>query len=162
MKLSPMQIALYEAEKAAYLQEVPIGAALVYREKIIAQTGNRTRKNNDPTAHAEICVIRYACKLLKQERLPQCDLYVTLEPCAMCAAAISFARIRRLYYAVADPKGGAVENGIRFFTQKTCHHKPEIYPSIGKLESKKLLQTFSIFFKNQRQSAGGLSNNKFL
>lgn len=122
-----MDIALEEAKSAATRGEVPIGAVLVHDGEIIARAGNRTRELNDITAHAEVLVIRQAGETLQSERLIDCDLYVTLEPCAMCAAAISFARIRRLYYGAADPKGGGVEYGPRFYTQPTCHHIPEVY-----------------------------------
>lgn len=142
MLIYPMKIALEEAKYAAKKQEVPIGAVILYKNEIVARASNNTRGNYDPTNHAEIVAIRQACKKLKKERLNECDLYVTLEPCAMCAAAISFARIRRLYYAVSDPKGGAVESGIRFFNQSTCHHRPEVYPGLGEQESKKLLKNF--------------------
>ena len=137
-----MQIALEEARAAAARGEVPIGAVLVRDGGIVARAGNRTRADSDPTAHAEILVIREAARIAGSERLIGCDLYVTLEPCAMCAAAISFARIRRLYYGAADPKGGAVENGPRFFNQATCHHAPEIYGAIGERESADLLRSF--------------------
>ena len=137
-----MQIALEEARAAAARGEVPIGAVLVRDGGIVARAGNRTRADSDPTAHAEILVIREAARLAGSERLIGCDLYVTLEPCAMCAAAISFARIRRLYYGAADPKGGAVENGPRFFNQATCHHAPEVYGAIGERESADLLRSF--------------------
>ena len=135
-------IALGEAQAAAQRQEGPIGAVLVLDGRIIAHSGNRTRELNDVTAHAEIAVIRMACEALGQERLPGADLYVTLEPCTMCAAAISFARIRRLYYGAIDPKGGAVDSGVRFFAQPTCHHRPEIYPGIGEAEAGALLRDF--------------------
>jgi tRNA(Arg) A34 adenosine deaminase TadA len=108
----------------------------------VARAGNRTRELADPTAHAEMLVIREATRLLKTERLEGCDLYVTLEPCAMCAGAISFARLRRLYYGASDPKGGAVEHGARFFSLPTCHHAPEVYPGIGESESAALLKDF--------------------
>ena len=147
-KYSFMTIALEQAQKAQKEGEVPIGAVIVYKKQIIACAGNRTRKNHDVTAHAEILAIRQACSFLQQERLSDCDLYVTLEPCAMCAAAISFARIRRLYYALSDPKGGAVENGSNFFNQKTCHHHPEIYPSLAEQKAKDLLVQF---FKHKRK-----------
>lgn len=137
-----MDIALGEAQAAAQRQEVPIGAVLVLDGRIIARSGNRTRELNDVTAHAEIAVIRMACEALGQERLPGADLYVTLEPCTMCAAAISFARIRRVYFAAHDPKGGAVENGVRFFSQPTCHHAPEVYGGIREAEAAALLRTF--------------------
>lgn len=137
-----MQIALEEAKSAALRGEVPIGAVIVHDREIIARAGNRTRELNDVTAHAEVLAIRHAGEFLKSERLPDCDLYVTLEPCAMCAAAISFARIRRLYYGAADPKGGGVEYGPRFFTQPTCHHVPDVYVGFSEEESQKLLRAF--------------------
>ncbi len=131
-----MQIALEEAKSAALRGEVPIGAVIVHDGEIIARAGNRTRELNDVTAHAEVLAIRHAGEFLKSERLPDCDLYVTLEPCAMCAAAISFARIRRLYYGAADPKGGGVEYGPRFYTQPTCHHVPDVYAGFSEEESR--------------------------
>lgn len=137
-----MSIALEEAKAAAARGEVPVGAVLVRDEKILARDGNRTLELNDPTAHAEILVIRQACALLETQRLPGCDLYVTLEPCSMCAGAISFARIRRLYYGAGDEKGGAVEHGARFFSQPTCHHRPEIYAGISETASAEILKTF--------------------
>jgi tRNA(adenine34) deaminase len=109
---------------------------------VVAQAGNRTLADTDPTAHAELLAIRAAAKALGTERLPGCDLYVTLEPCAMCAAAISFARIRRLYFGAGDAKGGAVENGVRFFAQPTCHHRPEVYGGINESDSATLLRDF--------------------
>lgn len=143
-----MDIALDEARKAAARGEVPVGAALVLDGQIIARSGNRTRADNDITAHAEIAVIRAAAATLGQERLPDADLYVTLEPCTMCAAAISFARIRRLYYGAEDPKGGAVDNGVRFFCQPTCHHAPEVYSGLGEIEAADILTSF---FRSKRQ-----------
>jgi len=137
-----MDIALQEAKSAANRGEVPIGAVLVHDGEIIARAGNRTRELNDITAHAEVLVIRQAGETLQSERLIDCDLYVTLEPCAMCAAAISFARIRRLYYGAADPKGGGVEYGPRFYTQPTCHHVPEVYTGFSEEESQTLLREF--------------------
>ncbi len=137
-----MALALAEAQAAGARDEVPIGAVVVYEGRVIAQSGNRTRELNDVTAHAEIAVIRMACAALGQERLPGADLYVTLEPCTMCAAAISFARIRRLYYGANDPKGGAVESGVRFFNQPTCHHAPEVYSGIAEVESGDILRAF--------------------
>lgn len=137
-----MDIALEEAKSAALRGEVPIGAVLVHDGEIIARAGNRTRELNDITAHAEVLVIRQAGETLQSERLIDCDLYVTLEPCAMCAAAISFARIRRLYYGAADPKGGGVEYGPRFYTRPTCHHVPEIYTGFSEEESQTLLREF--------------------
>jgi tRNA(adenine34) deaminase len=137
-----MQIALDEAHAADARGEVPVGCAIVRDGRVIARTGNRTRGDEDPTAHAELLAIRQAATVLGSERLSDCDLYVTLEPCAMCAAAISFARIRRLYFGTGDPKGGAVENGGRFFSQPTCHHRPEIYSGINASESAALLKKF--------------------
>jgi tRNA(adenine34) deaminase len=139
----PMDLALAEAERAGDLGEVPIGAVVVSAEgKALASAGNRTLGMRDPTAHAEILAIRAACAKLGSERLTGCDLYVTLEPCAMCAAAISFARIRRLYFGAADPKGGAVEHGPRFFAQATCHHAPEIIGGLGESRAASLLRQF--------------------
>lgn len=137
-----MDLALAEAQAAGERDEVPIGAVLVYEGRVIARSGNRTRELNDVTAHAEIAVIRMACEELSRERLPGADLYVTLEPCTMCAAAISFARIRRLYYGANDPKGGAVESGVRFYNQPTCHHAPEVYSGIAEVESAEILRGF--------------------
>lgn len=137
-----MQQALAEARNAAARGEVPIGAILVRNGQPIARAGNRTRELNDPCAHAEMLVIREACSALGQERLEACDLYVTLEPCTMCAAAISFARIRRLYFAAEDPKGGAVTSGVRFFSSPTCHHTPDVYAGIGEREAAELLKAF--------------------
>src|SRR5262249_13170762 len=121
---------------------VPVGCVIVRAGNVIASARNRTLANHDPTAHAELLAIRQAAAMLASERLLDCDLYVTLEPCAMCAAAISFARVRRLYYGAADPKGGAVENGVRFFAQPTCHHQPQIYGGIGEAEASRLLTDF--------------------
>ncbi|MPT22894.1 MAG: nucleoside deaminase [Starkeya sp.] len=137
-----MQAAMEEARAAEARGEVPIGAVITHKNRIIARAGNRTREINDPTAHAEILAIRIACEVLENERLGDCDLYVTLEPCAMCAAAISFARLRRVYYGAADPKGGAVESGVRFFAQPTCHHRPEVYGGFRERESAQLLRDF--------------------
>ncbi|MDX3925647.1 MAG: nucleoside deaminase [Shinella sp.] len=137
-----MDLALAEAEAAGERGEVPIGAVLVLDGKVVATAGNRTRAQNDVTAHAEIAVIRQAAAILGQERLTGADLYVTLEPCTMCAAAISFARIRRLYYGAEDPKGGGVDNGVRFFAQPTCHHAPEVYSGIGGLRAGEILKRF--------------------
>lgn len=139
----PMDIALEEARSAAERGEVPVGAVIIGKEgQILARAGNRTRELNDPSAHAEMLVIREACNQLQSERLPNHDLYVTLEPCAMCAATISFARIRRLYFGASDEKGGGVENGARFFSQATCHHAPEVYGGIGEVASSELLKSF--------------------
>ncbi|KIQ01714.1 CMP deaminase [Agrobacterium tumefaciens] len=137
-----MDQALDEAQEAALRNEVPIGAVLVLDGRVVARSGNRTRELNDVTAHAEIAVIRMACEELGQERLVGADLYVTLEPCTMCAAAISFARIRRLYYGANDAKGGAVESGVRFFNQPTCHHAPEVYSGMAEVESAEILRGF--------------------
>ena len=145
-----MDLALAEGRAAAVRGEVPVGAVIVGADgAIIAVAGNQTRSDNDPTAHAEIVAIRRACAKLGQERLTGCDLYVTLEPCAMCAAAISFARIRRLYYGAGDAKGGGVEHGARVFAQPTCHHAPEVYGGIGEAEAAGMLQTF---FAGRRES----------
>lgn len=142
--LSPsfMQIALEEARGAATRGEVPIGCAIVRNGEIIARAGNRTVADKDPTAHAELIAIRAAAVALGSERLTDCDLYVTLEPCAMCAAAMSFARLRRLYFGAADPKGGAVEHGVRFFASATCHHRPEVYGGINESDCAELLRDF--------------------
>jgi tRNA(adenine34) deaminase len=137
-----MSIALEEAHAAQGRGEVPVGCAVVCDGKVIARAGNRTLSDKDPTAHAELVAIRAAAKALGTERLTDCDLYVTLEPCAMCAAAISFARIRRLYFGAGDAKGGAVENGVRFFSAATCHHRPEVYGGINESESAGLLKEF--------------------
>jgi len=137
-----MQLALEEARAAGTRGEVPVGCVVVRGGEVVARAGNRTLSDKDPTAHAELLAIRAAAAALGSERLTDCDLYVTLEPCAMCAAAMSFARIRRLYFGAADPKGGAVEHGPRFFTQPTCHHRPEVYSGIGESESAALLRQF--------------------
>jgi tRNA(adenine34) deaminase len=142
-----MDLALKAAEKAGKSGEVPIGCVIVRDGKVLAAASNRTLSDRDPTAHAEILAIRDAARELGSERLADCDLYVTLEPCTMCAAAISFARIRRLYYGAADPKGGAVESGVRFFASPTCHHVPEIYSAVGDNEAAALLKEF---FKARR------------
>ena len=138
-----MQRALAEAGAAQARAEVPIGAVVVAADgRILASAGNRTKELKDPTAHAEMLAIRAACAALGAERLPDCDLYVTLEPCPMCAAAISFARIRRLYFGASDPKGGGVEHGPRVFSHATCHHAPEVYGGISETEAARLLVTF--------------------
>lgn len=137
-----MDSALEQARLAAARDEVPVGAVLVIDGAIIAADGNRTRENHDPTAHAEMLVIRQGAKLLGQERLGGADLYVTLEPCAMCAAAISHARIRRLYFGAGDEKMGAVAHGPRFFTQPTCHHAPDVYDGFAQEEAAGLLKRF--------------------
>jgi tRNA(adenine34) deaminase len=139
---SPMRAALAEAEAAAARGEVPVGAVVVAGGRILASAGNRTRELNDPTAHAEMLAIRAACAAIGSERLPEADLYVTLEPCPMCAAAISFARIRRLYFGAGDPKGGGVEHGPRIFSQPSCHHAPEVYGGIEEVWSAQLLRAF--------------------
>jgi len=142
-----MSAAFDEAAKAAVRGEVPVGAVIVKGGAILARAGNETLQKKDPTAHAEMIAIRAACEALQSERLNECDLYVTLEPCAMCAAAISFARLRRVYFAASDPKGGAVESGPRFFSQPTCHHAPEVYGGIRESEAAELLRSF---FKEKR------------
>lgn len=138
-----MKLALIEAEKAAMRGEVPVGAALVSSEgKVLALASNRTEELKDATAHAEMLVIREGSQKIKTPRLTECDLYVTLEPCAMCAAAISFARLRRVYFGAYDPKGGAIDHGPRFYGQTTCHHAPEVVGGVEELEAKNLLQKF--------------------
>ena len=137
-----MDLALAAAEKAGKSGEVPIGCVIVRNGEVVASAGNRTLTDRDPTAHAEILALRAAAHALGSERLTGCDLYVTLEPCTMCAAAISLARIRRLYYGATDPKGGAVVHGPRIFAQPTIHHRPEIYDGIGAGEAAGLLRDF--------------------
>lgn len=138
-----MRLALEEAEAARRRGEVPVGATVSDGEgRILASAGNRTLELKDPTAHAELLAIRAAASLIGSERLTGCDLYVTLEPCAMCAAAISFARIRRLYFGAEDEKMGAVDHGGRFFAQASCHHAPEVYGGIGGEAARKLLKDF--------------------
>ena len=138
-----MLAALAEAEAAGARGEVPVGAVMVAADGgVLARAGNRTRELNDPTAHAEMLAIRAACAALQSERLTDADLYVTLEPCPMCATAISFARIRRLYFGAADPKGGGVENGPRIFSQASCHHAPEVYGGIEETRAAALLRGF--------------------
>ncbi|MFL4978614.1 MAG: nucleoside deaminase [Xanthobacteraceae bacterium] len=137
-----MDLALSEARAAGAAGEVPVGCVIVRDNAVVAKAANRTIADRDPTAHAELLAIRAAAAALGSERLSDCDLYVTLEPCAMCAAAMSFARLRRLYYGAADPKGGAVENGVRFFSAPTCHHRPEIYGGIGEAAAAALLKDF--------------------
>ncbi|CAN7213084.1 nucleoside deaminase [Pararhizobium sp. LjRoot255] len=137
-----MDLALAEARLAASRGEIPVGAVLVLDGEVIASAGNRTRELNDITAHAEIEVIREASRMIGDERLPGADLYVTLEPCTMCAAAISFARLRRLYYGAEDPKGGGVDNGVRFFSQPTCHHAPEVYSGFSAQAAADILKQF--------------------
>jgi tRNA(Arg) A34 adenosine deaminase TadA len=140
-----MQQALLEAERAARRGEVPVGAVLVGRAgEVLAAAGNRTVELKDPTAHAELLVIREAAARLASERLIDCDLYVTLEPCAMCAAAASFARIRRLYFGAWDPKMGAVDSGPRLYHQPSCHHRPDVYGGIGEARAAQLLKAFFV------------------
>jgi len=142
-----MDLALKQAEIAASSGEVPIGCVVVHDGAVIAQAGNRTLTDRDPTAHAEMVALREAAQKLGRDRLTDCDLYVTLEPCTMCAGAISHARIRRLYYGALDPKGGAVDSGVRFFGSPTCHHVPDIYPAVGEDKAAALLRDF---FKARR------------
>jgi tRNA(adenine34) deaminase len=137
-----MDAAILEARDAAAAGEIPVGCVIVRAGTVIARARNRTLADRDPTAHAEMLAIRTAAEALGSERLIDCDLYVTLEPCTMCAAAISFARIRRLYYGAADPKGGAVEHGVRFFSAPTCHHRPEVYGGIAEAAAGELLKEF--------------------
>jgi tRNA(adenine34) deaminase len=137
-----MQIALDEARAGMAAGEVPVGCVIVRDGEVIAKAHNRTLTDRDPTAHCEMLAIRQAAATLGSERLTDCDLYVTLEPCPMCAAAISFARIRRLYYGAADPKGGAVENGVRYFASATCHHRPEVYGAMAETDAAALLKDF--------------------
>jgi tRNA(adenine34) deaminase len=140
----PMALAFAEAEAAGMRGEVPVGAVIVEAGtgRVLAAAGNRTEADNDPTAHAEVLAIRAAAQAVGDPRLPDCDLYVTLEPCAMCAAAIGFARIRRVYFGAYDPKGGAVEHGTRWFEQPTCHHRPEVYGGIEEGRAATLLRDF--------------------
>jgi tRNA(Arg) A34 adenosine deaminase TadA len=148
MKQTAIDIAFEQAEAAAARGEVPVGAVVTdMAGNIVAKAGNRTRELNDPTAHAEVLVIRAACAALGRERLANHNLYVTLEPCAMCAAAISFARINRLYYGAGDEKMGAVDNGPKFFSQPTCHHQPEVYEGFGEVRAAEMLKQF---FKQRR------------
>ena len=137
-----MDLALKAADAAGKSGEVPIGCVIVRDGEVIAAAANRTIGDRDPTAHAELLAIREAADKLGSERLTDCDLYVTLEPCTMCAGAISLARIRRLYYGAADPKGGAIESGVRFFASPTCHHVPEVYSAVGEREAAMLLTEF--------------------
>ena len=141
-KDDPMSIAFAQARSAERRGEPPIGAALVREGAVIARAGNRTRELSDPTAHAEMIVIREAAARIGSERLVGCDLYVTIEPCAMCAGAISHARLRRLYYGASDPKGGAVDHGPRVFRQPTCHHEPEVYGGLRESEAAAMLKGF--------------------
>jgi tRNA(adenine34) deaminase len=144
---APMALALQAARDAAAAGEVPVGAVIVKGDAVIAVAGNATRLPPDPTGHAELRAIRIAATALGDERLTGCDLYVTLEPCAMCAGAISHARIARLYYAASDPKGGAVEHGARVFDQPQALHRPEVYSGMGEVEAAELLRAF---FKQRR------------
>jgi tRNA(Arg) A34 adenosine deaminase TadA len=137
-----MDLALKTAENAGKAGEVPIGCVVVRNYEVIATSANRTLTDYDPTGHAEIVALREAAKRIGSERLVDCDLYVTLEPCTMCAGAISLARVRRLYYGAADPKGGAVESGVRFFASPTCHHAPDVYSGVGESEASRLLKEF--------------------
>lgn len=146
----PFALAFAEARAAAARGEVPVGAVVVRDGALLAAAGNRTLEDRDPTAHAEMLAIRAACRTLGSERLVGCDLYVTLEPCTMCAGAISFARLRRLYYAAEDIKGGAVDNGVRFFGRPTCHHAPEVYGGIRETEAAEMLRAF---FRSRRQAS---------
>ena len=141
-KASFMEMAFDQAKLAQSRGEVPVGAVITKNSELIAADGNRTLEYKDPTAHAEILVIRAAAQTLQSERLIGCDLYVTLEPCPMCAAALSHARIRRLYFGAGDPKSGAVEHGVRLFNNKTCHHAPEVYSGIMEYDCSELLRTF--------------------
>jgi tRNA(adenine34) deaminase len=144
----PMRLALDEAYVAMLDSEVPVGAVVMRGGELLAVTRNRMRGSYDPTAHAEMMALREAARAIGSSRLDQCDLYVTLEPCAMCAGAISLARIRRLYFGAVDPKGGAVLHGPRLFSQATCHHAPEVYPGIGEEEAGALLKQF---FRDRRE-----------
>jgi tRNA(adenine34) deaminase len=137
-----MSLALDEARAAGARGEVPVGCVIVRDGAVVAGAGNRTLAERDPTAHAEIIAIRAAAASLGSERLEGCDLYVTLEPCTMCAGAVAFARIRRLYYGTADPKGGAVDNGVKFFASPSCHHRPEVYGGLAEAEAGALLKEF--------------------
>src|SRR5215470_6983798 len=139
-----MSEALEQARAAGAAGEVPVGCVIVRDGQVIVRAHNRTLADRDPTAHCELLAIRAAARVLASERLNDCDLYVTLEPCTMCAAAISFARIRRVYFGAADPKGGAVENGVRFFASPTCLHRPEVYGGIGESEAAALLRNFFV------------------
>jgi tRNA(adenine34) deaminase len=142
MPNSFMDLALAEARAAEAAGEVPVGCVIVRDGTVIARAGNRTLRDRDPTAHAELLAIRQAAAAQGSERLTDCDLHVTLEPCTMCAAAISLARIRRLYYGAADPKGGAVDSGVRFYSAASCHHRPDIYGGIGESAAADLLRAF--------------------
>lgn len=141
--INPMDLALDQAAQAAERGEVPVGAVVVSSDStVLAADGNRIKELNDPTAHAEMLVLRTVAKQLGNERLMECDLYVTLEPCTMCAGAIALARIRRIYYGAADEKTGACDHGIRFFEQKSCHHHPEIYGGINEIACAEMLKDF--------------------
>ncbi|MEE9375379.1 MAG: nucleoside deaminase [Rhizobiaceae bacterium] len=142
-----MDIALEQAQAAADRGEVPVGAVLVQKGIILAKAGNRTLELHDPSAHAELLVIREACRSIKSQRLVDCDLYVTLEPCTLCATAISFARIKRLYFGAEDHKGGAVSNGVQFYQQTSCHHAPEVYSGMAEKDCSAILKEF---FKKRR------------
>jgi tRNA(adenine34) deaminase len=142
-----MDSALEEAKFAQAAGEIPVGCVVVCGDQVVARSGNRTERDRDPTAHAEMVALRKAAQRLGNARLSECDVYVTLEPCTMCAGALSHARIRRLYYGAADPKGGAVDNGVRFFASPTCHHRPEVYGAVGETASTELLRNF---FKDRR------------
>ena len=142
-----MAVAFEEARAASARGEVPVGAAVTRDGELIASAGNRTLELRDPTAHAELLAIRAACAALRSERLPGCDIYVTLEPCPMCATAMSFARLRRLYFGASDPKMGGVENGPRIFSSSSCQHRPEVYGGIREEESAEMLRAF---FKERR------------
>lgn len=146
-RLPPMELALEQAARAAMLGEVPVGAVIVRAGEVIASAHNLTETQHDPTAHAELLAIRAACASLSSPRLAECDLYVTLEPCAMCAQAIAHARLRRVYFGAYDPKGGAVEHGPRLFSQPTCHHEPEV---IGGLEEARSAALLVHFFRGKR------------
>jgi tRNA(adenine34) deaminase len=142
MSASFMDMALAQARAAGEAGEVPVGCVVVRDGVVVARAGNRALTTRDPTAHAELVAIREAAAVLGSERLDDCDLYVTLEPCAMCAGAVAFARIRRLYYGAADPKGGAVDNGVKFFASPTCHHRPEVYGGLAEADAAALLKEF--------------------
>jgi len=139
---APMARALAAAAQAAEAGEVPVGAVVMRGQEVVAVAANAPRRRRDPTAHAEMLAIRAAAEALGRERLEGCDLWVTLEPCAMCAGAIAHARLRRLYYAASDPKGGAIEHGPRLFGQPTCHHRPEVYAGIGEAQAGAMLRRF--------------------
>jgi tRNA(adenine34) deaminase len=145
--VNAMALALDEARAAADRGEVPVGAVVMRDGVVLAKAGNRTLELKDPTAHAEMLALRLACEEIGSERLIGCDLYVTLEPCPMCASAISFARIRRLYFGASDPKGGAVESGVRLYGSPTCHHAPEVYGGLGESDAAAILRDF---FKAKR------------